>query len=78
MTAASDLLVTMPSRAAYQLAPRLGLVILKTPPLVKPWGYRLLWHERSHGDPGAVWLRHRMVESVRAARGTRAASTPTQ
>ena len=69
ITAASDLLVTMPSRAAHQLAPRLGLVILKGPPLVKPWGYRLLWHERSHGDPGAVWLRRLVIEGVRPARG---------
>ena len=69
ITAASDFLATMPSRAAYQLAPRLGLVILKPPPLVKPYGYRLLWHERSHGDPGAVWLRRLVVESVRLAPG---------
>lgn len=68
ITAASDLLVTMPSRAAHQLAPRLGLVILKAPPLVKRWGYRLLWHERSHGDPGAVWLRRLVVEGVRLER----------
>jgi DNA-binding transcriptional LysR family regulator len=71
ITAASDFLVTMPSRAAEQLAPRLGLVILKAPALVKPWGYRLLWHERSHGDPGAVWLRRLVIEGVRPARGVR-------
>jgi hypothetical protein len=44
-------------------------MILKAPPLVKPWGYRLLWHERSHGDPGAVWLRRMVIEGVRPARG---------
>lgn len=68
MTAASDFLVTMPSRAALQLAPRLDLVVLRTPPLVKPYGYRLLWHERSHDDPGAAWLRRMIFESVKLPR----------
>jgi DNA-binding transcriptional LysR family regulator len=75
ITAASDFLVTMPSRAAYQLAPRLGLVILKTPVSVKPYGYRLLWHERSHGDAGAVWLRRLVIEGVRLARAPGGASS---
>lgn len=45
ITAASDYLVTMPSRGARQFAPRLGLVMLKPPAQVTPCGYRLLWHE---------------------------------
>jgi len=68
ITAASDLIVTMPSRVAQQLGPRLGLVELKTPPLAKPYGYRLLWHERTHCDLGAAWLRRLVIESVRQTR----------
>ena len=75
ITAASDFLVTMPSRAARQLAPRLGLVMLKPPAQVTPYGYRLLWHERSHDDPGAVWLRRLVIEGVRAAGDARAADS---
>jgi len=60
-----SILVTMPSRAARQLAPRLGLVMLKPPAQVTPYGYRLLWHERSHDDPGAVWLRRLVIDGVK-------------
>ncbi len=68
VTAASDLIVTMPARVARQLAPHLGLVEIKTPALAGPYGYRLLWHERTHGDPGAAWLRRLIVERLREAR----------
>jgi DNA-binding transcriptional LysR family regulator len=70
ITAASDFLVTMPSRAAHQLAPRLDLVALKPPAQVKPYGYRLLWHERSQDDPGSVWLRRLISEGVKSAGST--------
>jgi DNA-binding transcriptional LysR family regulator len=73
IAAASDFLVTMPSRAARQLAPRLGLAILKPPAQVTPYGYRLLWHERSHDDPGAVWLRRLVIDAVRSAEDGREA-----
>lgn len=65
IAASSDLIVTMPSRVARRLARPLGLVELKTVPLIEPWGYRMLWHERTHGDLGAAWFRRLIAESVR-------------
>jgi DNA-binding transcriptional LysR family regulator len=65
IAAGSDLIVTMPSRVARRLAQPLGLVELKTVPLVEPWGYRMLWHERTHGDLGAAWFRQLILDSVR-------------
>ena len=65
IAANSDLIVTMPSRVAKRLAQRLGLVELTTAPVVEPWGYRMLWHERTHGDVGAAWFRRLILESVR-------------
>jgi hypothetical protein len=42
-------------------------VMLKPPAQVTPYGYRLLWHERSHDDPGAVWLRRLLIDCVKSA-----------
>jgi DNA-binding transcriptional LysR family regulator len=65
IAASSDLIVTMPSRVAKRLARPFGLVELKTVPLIEPWGYRMLWHERTHGDLGTAWFRRLIAESVR-------------
>lgn len=66
VAAETDLVVTLPARIAARLAGHAGLARLRTPAIVDPFGYRLLWHERSHRDPGAHWLRALMVESARA------------
>lgn len=64
----SDLVVTMPSRIAQRFAPPLGLLEVAMPTLVSGYGYRLLWHERSHGDPGVAWLRRLIRGCVRTHR----------
>lgn len=65
IASSSDLVVTMPSRIARQLGSHLGLVELNMPSFVSGYGYRLLWHERSHGDLGAAWLRRLIRRGVR-------------
>lgn len=57
VSAASDLIVTLPTRVATALAATNGLRLLKPPLALSGFGYRMLWHERSHEDPGCVWLR---------------------
>ena len=61
--AKSDMILTVPNRAAEQLK-QAGTLVLFPPPLViEPFDYRLLWHERSHADRGHYWLREAIASS---------------
>jgi len=66
VTATTDLIVTLPRRIADRLAEPAGLAPLQMPEFVSGYSYRLHWHERSHIDAGAAWLRRFVVESTRA------------
>ena len=55
--AASDLVMCVPTRVAQRMAPITGLDIVALPPKLGAFTYRLIWHERSHRDPGQRWLR---------------------
>lgn len=57
LIASSDLILTVPRRVAIASAPPLGLVILQPPVALDPFGYQIVWHERTHGDAGCAWLR---------------------
>ena len=57
LVASSDLVLTVPRRVAMASATPLGLVILQPPFDLDPFGYQLVWHERTHGDAGCAWLR---------------------
>lgn len=59
----SDLILTMPYRAAKAFADSMNLTILKPPLELGDFGYRIVWHERVHDDPGHVWLR-RVISNV--------------
>jgi DNA-binding transcriptional LysR family regulator len=51
------LILTIPCRAADELA-RADTLARFAPPLpIEGFDYRLLWHERSHADLGHRWLR---------------------
>lgn len=52
----SDALVTLPTRAAQQLAPAHGLETFEPPVDLAPFDYWLVWHERSNRDPATLWL----------------------
>lgn len=63
--AATDLILTLPSRIASHMA-RHGDVIVREPPLALPrFTLNLLWHERSHRDPAHRWLRETAVAALR-------------
>ena len=64
IVAQSDLILTVPSRAASELM-RSGQLARFEPPLeIEGFDYRLLWHERSHADPGHKWLRDLIAETI--------------
>ncbi|WP_232492839.1 LysR family transcriptional regulator [Novosphingobium kaempferiae] len=60
---AGDLVMAVPSRLMsachHELATR------PAPEAIGELDYWLLWHERSHRDPAAVWLRDRLLECCR-------------
>jgi len=61
LLACSDLILTLPTRAAAAYAGRSGLVTLPPPVDLPPFIYRLVWHERAQDDPASAWLRARIV-----------------
>ena len=71
VVARSDLILTIPSRAADELA-RGGDMVRFAPPLaLEGFDYRLLWHARSQSDLGHKWLRELICMTV-ADRSARA------
>lgn len=62
----SDLLLTMPYRAAKAFAATTDLTLLTPPVELGDFGYRIVWHERVHNDPGHVWLRRMIIDAVRS------------
>ena len=64
LAARSDLLLTLPCRAAAGLSEELGLLMLQPPVVLPKFEYRLLWHPKNDADPAAVWFRRRLSETV--------------
>lgn len=62
IVAASDVIVTLAARVARRIAEPLGLV-LRPPPLALPgFTMAMVWHERTHRDPAARFVRQRVME----------------
>lgn len=62
----SDLILTIPRRAAENFSGdhRLSLV---EPPLELPsFDYRMVWHERTHAEPDHAWLRRLILKAARS------------
>lgn len=59
--AQSDMIATVASRIAHQLKKALNLRIVPPPLPLQPLNVRLVWHERSDGDPACHWLRDMLV-----------------
>ena len=75
VVARSELIVTLPRRAAERFA-ALAPVALVEPPLPIPaFNLSQLWHERQHADPRHRWLRATVAE-LAAKRGPAALSAP--
>ena len=64
VAASSDLILTLPSRIAARFAPLTGARLLRPPVELESFGYRVIWHERAHGDPATAWLRRLIASGV--------------
>lgn len=61
LVAATDLVVTLPSRLAYTFAALLPLCVVEHPLALPGFAMSMVWHDRHEGDPGHRWLRERLV-----------------
>lgn len=64
LAARTDLLLTLPCRAAAGMSTEFGLAMLEPPIGLPTFAYHLLWHPRNDADPGASWFRRRLGEAV--------------
>lgn len=69
--AETDLVMCAPRRVAERLATLTNLQVIPLPGSPS-FGYRLIWHERSHLDPGLKWLRDisRMIRTDQQVRSS--------
>ena len=58
----SDLIATLASRIADQVAPRFGLATMPPPIEIPPFTIAAAWHERTHHDPAHRWLREQLFQ----------------
>lgn len=63
VTAASDLVLTLPLRLVERLEGQLALRMLPPPLELPMFEMHMVWHERDHYDPAHRWLRG-LVASV--------------
>ena len=75
LVAKSDLILTLPRRAAEALAAPLGMLILRPPVEARPFGYRIVWHQRTHDDAGCRLFRALCLASM-AESGQQTAPQP--
>ena len=71
VVAASDLIATVPERAADHFAKQLKLQVLPAPIVIPPFRMTMLWHERMEADLAHTWLRGLIVETALGARASR-------
>jgi DNA-binding transcriptional LysR family regulator len=65
MVAGTDLVATLPRRAAELLALDQQVRVLPMPVAIPSYPVRLQWHARMQQEPGHLWLRNLIVELFR-------------
>jgi len=65
VVAQSDLVATLPARAAKLLAVRHGLRLLPPPVALSGFTVSQLWHQRTDESPPHMWLRAQVKQSLR-------------
>ena len=63
--AATDLVFTTGRLLAEDMARQAGLVIVPFPGPVKPFRYKLVWHERTHKNRAMAWFRGELSDAAR-------------
>ena len=72
VAANSDLVLTIPRRAAENFADNRRLRLMEPPLELPNFGYRMVWHERTHAEPYHVWLRRLVLQAARGGRNANA------
>lgn len=67
VVAETDLVATVPSRAAARMARGLPIVAYKPPLEVASFKLEMAWDERHHHDPAHTWLREQLIDLGRIA-----------
>lgn len=62
--AGTDLIMTLPARAAQRFGPGKSLTTVPAPAEIGQLEYWMLWHERTHRDPASEWLRERLAAAA--------------
>jgi DNA-binding transcriptional LysR family regulator len=65
VAANSDLVLTIPRRAAENFSDDSRLRLVEPPLELPNFGYRMVWHERTHAEPDHAWLRRMVLRAVR-------------
>lgn len=63
VAARTDVILTIPERAARPFLDLADLVTLTPPIDIRGFAYRALWHDRTNRDEGARWFRQVLAES---------------
>lgn len=66
VAANSDLVLTIPRRAAENFADGHRLQLMEPPLELPNFGYRMVWHERVHAEPEHAWLRRLILRAARS------------
>ncbi|GAA3713842.1 hypothetical protein GCM10022268_23260 [Sphingomonas cynarae] len=67
LIAESDMIMTLPTRAATRFAKSYGLATRPAPVEIDCLDYRLLWHERSARDQATIWLAETLARECASA-----------
>lgn len=59
--AESEMILTLPRRAAMKIATLLPLRVMEAPIKIAPFEVMLLWHERSHRNTQHEWVRSQIA-----------------
>jgi DNA-binding transcriptional LysR family regulator len=64
VAAGSNLVLTIPRRAAENFSDDNRLRLVGPPMELPNFGYRMLWHERTHAEPDHIWLRRLILRAA--------------
>jgi DNA-binding transcriptional LysR family regulator len=62
--ARTQLVCTVPARLAAQFARPYGLAVVQPPIDIRPFNVQLVWHHRSHTEPGLQWLNQQLIDLI--------------
>jgi DNA-binding transcriptional LysR family regulator len=64
LVANSNIILTIPHRAAQLFSTDQRLCLVEPPLELPEFGYRMVWHERVHAEPDHAWLRELIVRAT--------------